>query len=135
MPANQYLHLFLQELEHMQCKFCKLVHFNQEVLLKHCQIGGANCPRLYSDCVCTFQTSHLSRSHTRSVKRAREFNIFVCELCDFQDVCKESKFTHFGNHLRNQETVQCPFLACEMKTNKRSSFNCHRSRNHNTQDA
>lgn len=124
----------------MQCRFCKFSSVDQQVLLKHCRLrhgGGANWPCIHIDCVCTFKTpgalkSHLYRSHSKTVKR-QENSTFQCELCEFKDICSESKFfTHIGHHLRNRETVCCPFLRCVFKTNKLSSFSCHRSRNHKT---
>ncbi|KAL3999898.1 somatostatin receptor 2 [Sarotherodon galilaeus] len=121
----------------MQCRFCKFTSSSQETLLKHFRLHhgqGAHWPCIHTDCVCVFKTpgalrSHLSRSH--SIVRIHKNSTFQCELCDFKEVCSEKTFwTHLGHHLKNRETVQCPFLRCNFKTNIRPTFSSHRSRNH-----
>lgn len=123
----------------MQYKFCKFASSCQETLLKHCRLRhgkGAYWPCIHTDCVCVFKTpgtlrSHLSRSHT--TLKIHENLTFQCELCDFKEICSEKTFlNHLGHHLKNRETVQCPFLRCTFKTNTRSTFSSHRSRNHKT---
>lgn len=36
---------------------------------------------------------------------------------------------HLGHHLKNRETVQCPFLRCTFKTNTHSTFSSNKSWN------
>lgn len=118
----------------MQCRFCKFTSSNQETLLKHFRLHhgqGAYWPCIHTDCVCVFKTpgalrSHLSRSH--SVVKIHKNSTFQCELCDFKEICSEKTFwNHLGHHLKNRETVQCPFLRCTFKTNLRPTFSSHRS--------
>lgn len=121
----------------MQCKLCKFSSSSQDVLLKHCRLRhgkGAHWPCIHTDCVCIFKTSgalrsHLSRSHKSTVNSPN--STFQCELCEFKEICSEKTFwNHLANHLRNQETVQCPILRCNFKTNIRPTFTSHRSRHH-----
>lgn len=122
----------------MRCKFCSFVSSSQDGLLRHHRLRhgrGAHWPCVYSDCVCTFKThgalkSHLTRSHCRTVRRP-DTCTFFCELCDFRENCTQHTFfTHLGHHLKNQQTVHCPFLGCEFKTNNFKTFSSHRSRKH-----
>lgn len=117
----------------MQCCFCGFVSTSQERLLRyhHLRHGrGAYWPCVYSDCVCTFKTpgalkSHLTRSHCRAAK-SQEKLTFFCDLCEFREICTQrSFFTHLGHHLKNQETVCCPFLRCSFKTTLSKDFNVH----------
>lgn len=49
----------------------------------------------------------------------------ISKNCVHREITK-----HLGNHLKVQETVQCPFLDCEFKTNSYSGFSSHKSRKH-----
>lgn len=120
----------------MKCRFCNFVSSSQEGLLRHHRLRhgrGAHWPCVYSDCVCTFKTpgalkSHLTRSHCRTARR-QETSTFFCESCEFREICTQfTFFTHLGHHLKNQQTVRCPFLRCEFKTNNLKTFSSHRSR-------
>lgn len=122
----------------MKCKFCGFVSSSQEGLLRHHQLRhrrGAYWPCVYTDCECTFRTrgalrSHLTRSHCRTVKK-QETLTFFCDLCEFREICTQRTFfTHLGHHLKYQETLHCPFLQCEFKTNNLKTFSSHRSRKH-----
>ncbi|KAG9277980.1 hypothetical protein AMEX_G5760 [Astyanax mexicanus] len=122
----------------MKCKFCSFVSSSQKGLLRHHQLRhrrGAHWPCVYSDCVCTFKTrgalrSHLTRSHCRIVK-SQETLTFFCDLCEFREICTQRTFFgHLGHHLKNQETLRCPFLRCEFETNNLKTFSSHRSRKH-----
>lgn len=54
-----------------------------------------------------------------------------CELCDFSEPCTlKEYFVHFGVHLKNKETVKCPFQQCLFNSNVYSSFRAHKSRYH-----
>lgn len=101
----------------MRCRFCKFTSSSQGTLLKHFRLHhrqGAHWPCIHISCVCVFKThgalrSHLSRSH--STVKVHENSTFQCELCDFKEICSEKSFwNHLGHHLKNRETVQCPFL-------------------------
>lgn len=87
--------------------------------------------------MCVFKTqgalrSHLSRNHRKGASVHHQSNYtFKCECCDFQEICSERDFfKHLGNHLKIQESVPCPFLGCEFKTNTYSTFNSHKCRKH-----
>ncbi|XP_041863678.1 uncharacterized protein LOC121653945 [Melanotaenia boesemani] len=122
----------------MRCRRCGFISSSQEGLLRHHQLRHKKetlWPCVFSDCVCTFKTpgalkSHLTRSHCRSEKR-EETATFFCELCEFREICTQRTFfTHLGHHLKNQETVHCPFLHCDFKSNNFKTFSSHRSRKH-----
>ncbi|KAL3977650.1 C-type lectin domain family 12 member B [Sarotherodon galilaeus] len=114
----------------MQCQFCSFVCSSQEVLLRHHQLRhrrGFHLPCVYSDCVCSFRTrgalkSHLSRSHNRAKKR-QEISTFFCDFCEFKENCSQHTFiSHLLRHLKNHETVSCPFQKCDYATNNLSTF-------------
>lgn len=116
----------------------KFSHSAQDVLLKHIRLrhgGGINWPCFYDNCVCTFKNpsslkSHLSKIHNTRRKRI-ENSTFLCDLCDFNEICTETQlFSHLGKHLRNKETLLCPFQRCGFKTNNLSTFSSHRTRKH-----
>jgi len=122
----------------MQSKFFKFIHFSVAVQQKHYGLHhrGITWPRIHTDCLCTFNTidaskSHLSRLH-RTVQR-REFfqTTFHYWLCDFRDIsCKKKIWIYLHLHLRNRETVSCPFIGTSFETNLLNSFTDHWSRKH-----
>ena len=57
--------------------------------------------------------------------------LFKCPLCTFQQPFSNSAlFSHLRKHLKNHETVTCPYKDCSYSTNVYSSFNTHKSREH-----
>lgn len=57
--------------------------------------------------------------------------LFKCPLCTFQQPFSEPAiFSHIRKHLKNHETVTCPYKDCNYTTNVYSSFNSHKSRAH-----
>lgn len=90
--------------------------------------------------MCTFQTlnalsTHLSRYHTAQLSSSAEQSqkpvLFKCPLCTFQQPFSESVLlSHLRKHLKNHETVACPYKDCSYSTNVYSSFNSHKSRAH-----
>lgn len=122
----------------MQCKFCTFTG-NEENLIRHYELHHRrphHWPCVHSSCVCVFKTrgalkSHLSRFHSKGQPIHHSSTIFKCELCDFHELCSKGDIIkHLGNHLKIQETIQCPFLDCQFKTNSYSGFSSHRSRKH-----
>lgn len=122
----------------MQCKFCTFTG-NEENLIRHYELHHwrpHHWPCVHSACVCVFKTrgalkSHLSGFHSKGQPVHQSSTIFKCELCDFHELCSEGDIIkHLGNHLNIQETIQCPFLDCQFKTNSYSGFSSHRSRKH-----
>lgn len=110
-------HFRKENKDHMQCKFCTLC--------------------VHSTYVCVFKTQRALKSHMSrfsSKGQAIHQSIFItlkCKVCDFLELCSEGDITkHLGNHLKVQETMQCPYLDCQFKTNSHSGFNSHRSRKH-----
>lgn len=90
--------------------------------------------------MCTFKTfnslrTHLARCHTHqfgsSAEHCQQSLLFKCPLCPFQQHFSESVvFCHLRRHLRNHETVACPYKDCSFTTNVYSTFNSHKSRSH-----
>lgn len=123
----------------MHCKFCDY-SADQDGLIRHHQLNHRrpnHWPCVHPNCVCVFKTqgalrSHLSRNHSKGASVHHQSNYtFKCECCNFQEICSERDFfKHLGNHLKIQESVPCPFLGCEFKTNTYSTFNSHKCRKH-----
>lgn len=54
-----------------------------------------------------------------------------CLLCDYNEqVGLKQYISHLGKHLRNRESVTCPFNQCPFKSSKLSSFSSHKCRSH-----
>ncbi len=125
----------------MQCRYCKYNCASQNLLLRHYRLKhwrpGRREPLLclYPECVCSFKTpgglkTHLYRVHTNSDKTTVQAT-FKCDLCDYHNVCTEKNFIrHLGTHLKRNETVQCPFLHCNFKTNVYVTFHSHKFKHH-----
>lgn len=130
------------------CKLCSASFTTRTSLFKHYRLQHSHfskvspLPCLHDDCMCTFQTlsalsTHLSRYHTRehhcSAKNIQELVTFKCPLCSFQQPFSESVIlSHLRIHLKKHETVVCPYKGCNYSTNVYSTFNCHKSRVHQT---
>ena len=72
------------------------------------------------------------RQHGFSSSEPVNFRI-RCHLCDFEEPADvKLYFRHLGPHLRNKETVICPFNSCAFKSSVNSSFSSHKSRYHNS---
>ena len=53
------------------------------------------------------------------------------DLCTFSEPSNINKyFAHLKTHLRNKETVKCPFADCPFQTSVLSTLTCHRGRYH-----
>lgn len=132
------------------CKLCGISLSSKTHLRKHCRLKHSHfcrvspLPCLYADCICTFQSfgalkTHLSRYHTAESSFSKGGSLvrlsLKCSLCTFQQPFSESIFfSHLRGHLRNHETVTCPYKDCNYSTNVYSSFNAHKSRVHHTSD-
>lgn len=124
------------------CKYCTFVSPKRGQLLKHYRLthGGftriSPIPCLHQECICTFKTFnalkvHLSRLHPHVTNEKDDVQTFNCQVCEFNEPCSESDFfTHLRKHLKLMQKVQCPYLACDFVTNVYSTFNTHKSRNH-----
>lgn len=125
-----------------RCKFCTFVSLKRGQLLKHYRLkhGGftrsSPIPCLYQQCICTFKSFnalkvHLSRSHSQVTSEKDDVQTFNCQVCEFNASCSENDFfTHLRKHLKLMQKVQCPYLDCDFETNVYSTFNTHKSRNH-----
>lgn len=72
------------------------------------------------------------RQHGSSSSEPVTFRI-RCHLCDFEEPADTKiYFCHLGTHLKNKETVLCPFSSCNFKTSISSSFTAHKSLYHNS---
>lgn len=128
-----------------QCKLCAASFTSRIQLFRHYRLQHSHysriipLPCLYTDCICTFQTlnalsTHLSRYTAQFSSCAEQSQgpvLFKCTLCTFQQPFSESAlFSHLRKHLKNHETVTCPYKDCSYSTNVYSSFNSHKSRAH-----
>ena len=131
------------------CKLCSVQFTGRAQLfthyrLQHSQSSGVSpLPCLYGDCMCTFKTLntlgvHLSRNHkaenSNSTSQEHLSQVsFKCPLCTFEQPFSESGvFYHLRRHLKNHETVVCPYKDCNHSTNVTSTFNSHKSKHHHT---
>lgn len=62
-------------------------------------------------------------------KKAGDINLFFVSHVNLEKYVLNALF-HLGHHLKNQQTVRCPFLRCEFKTNNLKTFSSHRSQKH-----
>lgn len=108
-----------------QCKLCAASFTSRIQLFRHYRLQHSHysrispLPCLYTDCICTFQTlnalsTHLSRYHTAQLSSCAEQSqrpvVFKCPLCTFQQPFSETGlFSHLRKHLKNHETVTCPY--------------------------
>jgi len=129
-----------------QFKLCAASFTSRIQLFKHYRLQHSHfsrvspLPCLYTDCMCTFQTlnalsTHLSRYHTAQLSSSAEQSqkpvLFKCPLCTFQQPFSESVLlSHLRKHLKNHETVACPYKDCSYSTNVYFLFNSHKSRAH-----
>ncbi|KAL6458608.1 hypothetical protein MHYP_G00320800, partial [Metynnis hypsauchen] len=123
-----------------KCKLCTYVTNNRRKILghyrsSHCHYGGrVPVPCIYSDCVCSFKSHKALGMHVKQhgFSSGENVNFRVrCLLCAFnQPATLKQYFCHLNTHLRNKETVTCPFNGCTFKSKVYSSFTSHRSRYH-----
>lgn len=130
-----------------KCKLCNLIFGKQIKVLEHYRLHHRNvssvsplpCP--YDCCICTFQSLnalkiHLTRIHSQKVVQSRDQSaVFLCPLCGCsQPFNDKNVLSHLRTHLKQHETLDCPFKNCHYRTNVYSSFNTHRSRCHPDSD-
>lgn len=88
------------------CKLCSAYLTSRTHLFKHCRL----------------QHSHFSRVSPLPC---------LHDDCTFQQPFSESVLlSHVRTHLKNNETVVCPYKDCNYSTNMYSSFSSHKSRVH-----
>lgn len=124
------------------CKLCTFFCGNRKRILEHYQSShrhySGNCPLpcIYQDCAQYFRSKKSFEAHLREhgliEKTAGLVGFKVkCLLCTFSEEVGLKQFiAHLGQHLRNKETVLCPFNSCLFKSNVYSSFTSHKSRCH-----
>lgn len=121
-------------------KMCKFETSSKIELLKHYRLrhghGGQLLPCLHQDCFSSFKTwgslrSHLSRNHSQETQergRSVESLSFTCQCCSNSTISIEKEFfKHFGQHLKQHETVVCVFKNCNFSTNIYGTFASHRN--------
>lgn len=127
-----------------KCKLCVNSSATRTKLLEHYRLKHSHyskvtpLPCLFDTCICTFASFnalkiHLSRVHPHRgcAGVGAQVGLFTCTLCKFsQPLSEEILFSHLRGHLKNHETVSCPFKNCSYTTNVYSSFNAHKSRTH-----
>ncbi|KAL2101492.1 hypothetical protein ACEWY4_003253 [Coilia grayii] len=122
-----------------KCKFCtfscswqgRILQHYKERHGHHRRSSGLVC--IYEDCLNTFQTQAELKSHlTEHGKNDHKIvTKLCCDLCTFSEPSNINKyFSHLKTHLRNKETVKCPFADCFFKSSVLSTFTAHRSRCH-----
>lgn len=126
------------------CKFCTYYSGNRKRIIEHYRAihghHGRNCPLpcIYSDCPLVFRSQESLNKHLREHGLSHHgpvggLNLKInCQLCDFNyPVTIKQYFGHLGKHLRNKETVTCPFNHCSHETRNYTTFTSHKSRFHN----
>lgn len=122
-----------------KCKFCAFSSSGQGRILQHYKerhghhrrCSGLVC--IYEECLNTFQTQAELKKHLK--EHVKEHLTIVtrlcCDLCTFSEPSNiNTYFAHLKTHLRNKETVKCPFADCSFKSSILSTFTAHRSRYH-----
>ena len=117
------------------CKFCTYFTKNRKRIIEHYRDihghHGRNCPLpcIYSDCPQLFRSQESLKKHLKEHGLARHgplggLNLQIkCQLCDFNDpVTIKQYFGYLAKHLRNKETVTCPFNQCSYKTRNYTTF-------------
>lgn len=128
------------------CKYCVFSCDKRGHLLKHYRLKHGSYARsqpfpcLYQECLCTFKSFnslkiHLSRFHTISQEQqsVRPFQVKLrCQLCDFLEPCQDTEyFAHLRRrHLKDHQSVQCPFQGCSFESKVYSTFSSHKSKHH-----
>lgn len=124
------------------CKYCTFCAEKRGYLLKHyrlkhgchTRISPLSC--LHKECLCTFKSFnalkvHLSTWHTQKDPGNVDETVFHCQLCDFVEPGTEADFfTHLRRHLKLKQNVCCPYQGCSFKSNVYSTFNAHKSKEH-----
>ncbi|XP_063763029.1 uncharacterized protein LOC134880193 [Eleginops maclovinus] len=121
-----------------KCKFCafsssgqgKIIQHYKEHHGHHRRCSGLVC--IYQDCLNTFQTQTELKNHLKEHSKGHKIvTKLCCDLCTFSEPSNIIKYcAHLKTHLRNRETVKCPFAGCSFKSNVLSTFTSHRSRYH-----
>ncbi|XP_056225827.1 uncharacterized protein LOC130164860 [Seriola aureovittata] len=133
---------------HWKCKYCLFSSEKRAQLFKHYRLKHGSyarttpIPCLHTDCLCSFKSFnalkvHLTRNHSHEVHDGQMSGadeipvIFHCPLCNFEEPCTElTFFSHLRQHLKNKETVKCPYENCIFESNVYSIFNAHKSKEH-----
>lgn len=85
--------------------------------------------------------SHISRNHCRTGfddatarnKSSSEIHLpinFTCLVCNAVLWTIEGLISHLRSHLKNHESIVCPYESCDFQTSHVKTFNCHISRSH-----
>lgn len=127
-----------------KCNYCVFACDKRGHLLKHYRLKHGSYARsqtfpcLYQECLCTFKSFnslkiHISRFHTVTQQSVRQFQVKLrCQLCDFLEPCHDTEyFAHLQHrHLKDHQSVQCPFQGCSFESSVYSTFSSHKSKHH-----
>lgn len=128
------------------CKLCtasfqSITHLLTHIRLQHSHYSKVSpLPCLHEDCACSFYSfnalkTHLSRYHigdsiTQEAQNPEPL-VCICPICLFKQPFSDTTlFRHLRVHLKSHEVVECPYKNCQFKSNVYSSFNSHKSKNH-----
>lgn len=122
-----------------KCKFCVFSSNDQRIIIKHYKERHGHHRRssgfvcIYEDCFNTFQTQTKLNKHLKdhAIEGLKIVTKLCCDLCTFSEPSNINKyFAHLKTHLKNRESVKCPFVGCTFKSSVLSTFAAHRSRCH-----
>lgn len=110
------------------CKLCFTERSNRKSLFLHVKVKHAlhasvkPLPCLYTKCMFSFRTltsltSHMSRHHPVGVDGEVAHSNLSCSYCGSLSVSVKSYLAHLRTHVRNHETVACPFWGCLFMSN------------------
>ncbi len=120
------------------CKHCDMVSDDPLDVYKHCQLchshltDGFYCP--FASCFHRFKKKSLFISHINRDHGPTFTYVFKCVICGEKYKLKTSFLTHLKEHVKINETVNCPFCF-EYKTNIFGSFTSHLYRKHDPKTA
>lgn len=129
------------------CRVCSFVSPKRGQLLKHYRLKHGSftrtspIPCLHQNCICTFKSFnalkvHLSKFHAQITTEQGDVQNYQCQACEFREPCSENDFfTHLRKHLKLFQKVQCPYKDCEFETTVYTTFNAHKSRNHDQKES
>ncbi|XP_031418504.1 uncharacterized protein LOC116219363 [Clupea harengus] len=129
------------------CKLCPFSTYNQRNIRRHYTLKHGHhsrfCPLpcIFTDCFFTFRRQvdlnrHLFKQHGKQQEKGSSdpltFQI-LCALCSFCEHCNLKQYlSHLRSHLKNKETVKCPYQDCSFQSTVYSTFTGHLSRYHSS---
>ena len=116
------------------CKLCgeSCRHILQHYRLQHLHTKQSTIPCYFDHCKLNFNSAgalkaHVFRNHS---SKSVASNILLKCVCCHNSVVLEKYFHHLYRHLKEKETVQCPYKECSFNSNNINSFKPHKARKH-----